>query len=137
MSRLWVRHVCIGAIASALFAVLLLPGCGNDSKIVRISASSSVNSDAHEATISVEDVVYGNALVGVVLTYPDGSERMVMSGNDSGAGSSSVTLSDLPSGDYSYRVYATPAGPDDWPSTPMGRMVAEANVVASGIFTIQ
>jgi len=137
MRRSRIGNVCLAAVVAAFCATWLLTACGNDSRILEITASSSVNNDAHEATISTTELIDGNALVGVVLTYPDGQTRMVMSGNYSGSGSGSITLDNLPSGDYSYKVYATPASPDDSPSVLTGKMVAEANVVTSGAFTIQ
>jgi len=135
MNRHKVLQVCLIA-ASALCAASLLVACGNHSKIVDVRANSSVDNEAHQATINVSDVIDGNALVGVLLTYPDGHKQLVLSGNYSGAGSGSVILDDLPIGDYSYKVYAMPAGPDDPSSFPTGQMV-EANVAASGAFTIQ
>jgi hypothetical protein len=136
MKRMRVRHVCLVAAVAAICAASLLGGCGNDSKILEIKASSSVDNTAHAATINTSEVIYGNALVWIVLTYPDGHIKLVSSGNLSGAGSGASTLDGLPSGSYSYKVYAAPAGPDDQPTFPSGKMV-EANVAASGSFTIQ
>jgi hypothetical protein len=134
--RIW--HVCFFAVlvALSLCVTSLSTGCGNDSKVLQIKASSSVDNDAHQATINVSELIDGNALVGVVLTYPDGSKKLVLSGNASGAGSSGVTVDNLASGDYSYKVYATPASPGDSSSFPTGQMV-EANVEATGSFAIQ
>jgi hypothetical protein len=120
----------------ALCTASLLSGCGSDSKVVEIKAHSFVDNSAHQATISVSEVIDGNALVGVVLAYPDGHAELVTSGNFSGSGSETWSGDNLPCGNYSYKVYATPAGPDDPSSFPTGQMV-EANVAASGTFTIQ
>ncbi len=131
-----VRHVCLVAAVTAICAASLLGGCGNDSKILEIKASSSVDNTAHAATIDYSEVISGNALVWIVLTYPDGHSQLVTSGNFSGTGSGNVNLDGLPTGSYSYKVYAAPAGPDDQPTFPSGKMV-ESNVRASGSFTIQ
>jgi hypothetical protein len=136
MKRSRIRHLCLAAAAFALCAASLLTGCGSDSIVVEIKANSSVDNNAHQATISVSEVIDGNALVGVALTHPDGHVELVLSGNSSGPGSDTWTGEDLPSGNYSYKVYAVPAGPDDPTSFPTGQMV-EANVAASGTFAIQ
>jgi hypothetical protein len=136
MKWMRVRHICLVAAVTAICAASLLGGCGNGSKILEIKASSSVDNTTHAATIDYSEVIYGNALLWIVLTYPDGHSQLVTSGNFSGAGSGTNTLDNLPSGSYSYKVYATPAGPDDLPTFPSGKMV-ESNVRASGSFTIQ
>jgi hypothetical protein len=136
MKRLRIRHLCLVAAVFALCAGSLLTGCGSGSEVVEIKATSSVDNAAGQATISVSEVIDGNALVGVVVTYPDGHAELVTSGNSSGSGSETWVGYDLPSGKYSYRVYVTPASPDDPSSFPTGQMV-EANVAASGTFTIQ
>jgi hypothetical protein len=136
MKRLRIRDLCLVAAAFALCAASLLTGCGSGSKIVEIKATSSVDNHAGQATISVSEVIDGNALVGVVLTYPDGHAELVMSSNSTGSEWGTWVGYDLPSGEYSYKVYATPASPDDPASFPTGQMV-ETNIAASGTFTIQ
>ena len=136
MKRLRIRHLYLVASVFALCAASLSTGCGSGSTIVEIKAEASVDNSAHQATISVSEVIDGNALMGVVLTYPDGHVELVTSGNSSGPGSQTWTGADLPSGEYSYRVYAVPAGPDDPSSFPTGQMV-ETNLAASGTFAIQ
>jgi hypothetical protein len=136
MKRSRIRHICLVAAVFALCAASALTGCGSNSKVAEIKANASVDNNAHQATISVSEVVYGNALLGVVLIYPDGNAELVTSGNLSVSGSDTWTGNNLPSGDYSYNVYVIPAGPDDPSTFPTGQMV-EANVAASGTFTIQ
>jgi hypothetical protein len=136
MKRSRIRRLWLVAAVFALCAALVLTGCGSNSKVAEIEANASVGNDAHQATITVSEVVYGNALLGVVLIYPDGNAELVTSGNLSVSGSDTWTGNNLPSGDYSYNVYVIPAGPDDPSTFPTGQMV-EANVAASGTFTIQ
>jgi hypothetical protein len=130
------RTLCLVAAMLAVSEALWLTGCGSSSKIVEIKATASASDDGSGVTISVSEIIDGNALEGVVLAYPDGHVELVMSGNLGAPGSSTWTGADLPSGEYSYKVYATPASADDPSSFPTGQVV-ETNVVASGTFTIQ
>jgi hypothetical protein len=86
MKRMRVWHVCLVAAVTAVCAASLLGGCGNDSKILEIKASSSVDNAAHAATINTSEEIVGNALMWVVLTYPDGHSQLVMSAHISGGG---------------------------------------------------
>jgi hypothetical protein len=109
MKRMSVPLVCMVAAVTALCAASLLGGCGNDSKILEIKASSSVDNTTHAVTIDHSEVIYGNALPWIVLTYPDGHSQLVTSGDFSGAGSGITTLDGLPSGNPGLAPQESPA----------------------------
>jgi hypothetical protein len=127
--------IILAGVTTALLVALLAAGCGNASRVLKLEASASVDNVKHEATIATHQDVVGNMLMGVVLTHPDGRKELLMTAN-TGGGSSSYTTDSLPTGEYSYAVYAIPTGPEDARSFPIGS-ASDSNLVASGTFTVQ
>ncbi len=87
-------------------------GCGSASKATMptFSATATAGPKAHEATVSVTSDGSGTASVAVVLTYPDGHRSVLQSGQWQAMDSGTSTTSDLPTGDYTFTVYAIPDG---------------------------
>ena len=99
------------------------------------SATATPGPKAHEATVSVTSDGSGTASVAIVLTYPDGHRSLLQSGQWQAADSAESTRSDLPAGDYSFTVYAIPAGGQDSRPISAGDFVA-GNAVASAEVTV-
>jgi hypothetical protein len=133
--RQWTQWLVLAAAVFSLFTVL--SGCASGvTEMPQLKTSVTLGPKAHSATINVSASGVGGAFSGIVLTYPDGHRRLLGTATYSDADSGTWGPEELPSGTYTYTIYATPAGPADMGSFPVGRIVKD-NIVASGTFVIQ
>ena len=131
---LWL--VMLVSAASAVALVAALSGCASGATgMPQVKTSVSVAPKLRTAAIHISASGAGKAFSGIVLTYPDGHHDLLGTATYSEASSGTWDPSGLPSGSYTYTVYATPAGPNDTGPFPVGRIV-KANAVASGTFVI-
>jgi hypothetical protein len=124
------------AATSAMLLMVVMPACGSGAATMpHIRTSVTVGQKPHEAAIHVSASGMGKAFAGIVLTYPDGHRELLGTATYSEADSGVWEPSGLPGGSYRYTIYATPAGPNDTGSFPVGKIVKD-NAVASGNFVI-
>ena len=77
----------------------------------------------------------GRAYWGLVLTYPDGHSRTIASGTMTAGDSGESQRDGLPSGNFTYTLYATPLDPDEaGTDSPDKRL--RSDPVAKGTFAI-
>lgn len=124
-------------LACACASLGLLAGCGSgDPQLPEVTTGVMVGPQPHKATITVSSSGEGYGVVEVVLTYPDGSRHAAGVGVLERDLSLGWTTAELPSGQYTYTLYAVPTATQpidaDFPSD--GR--AEKNIISSGSFTI-
>jgi hypothetical protein len=134
-----VRLVCVAFILVCLSASPgLLAGCGSKDAphLPDVTTDVIVGPGSGEATINVKSSGSGVGVAAVDLTYPDGHLRQVGQGVLEGVTDLGYGLKHLPSGPYTYAIYAvaTPSVPEA-PILPDGARVDD-NIVASGQFTI-
>ena len=121
--------------------VVFASGCASGSAtksatgMPHLAVSTEIGPKPHEWAITVAATGGGKADAGVVLTYPDGHTRLVVTlrlENGATAGASGIVL---PNGTYRYAVYAAPALSPDPGALPASERVDE-NIVESETFTI-
>lgn len=126
----------MAAAVSALTLVAMLSGCASGATdMPRLKTSVTVGKMPHAATLHVSASGVGDAFSGIVLTYPDGHHDFLGTATYSNGGSGTWGTDQLPNGSYTFTVYATPAGPNDTGSFPVGKIVDD-NVVATETFVI-
>jgi hypothetical protein len=99
-----------------------------------LTATATVNQKAHKATIRMTANGGGEAMAGIVLTYPDGHRRLLVTAVLSAGDAASAGVDELTAGTYAYKIYAIPAGSRAG-AFPVSEIV-DQNVVASGTFVI-
>ena len=121
---------------SALTLVAVLSGCASGAAdMPQLKTRVTVDKKLHAATIHISASGVGEAFSGIVLTYPDGHRDFLGTATYSNGDSGTWGDDHLPSGSYTFTVYATPAGSNDTGSFPVGKIV-EDNAVASDTFVI-
>jgi len=121
---------------SALTLVAVLSGCASGAAdMPQLKTRVTVDKKLHAATIHISASGVGEAFSGIVLTYPDGHRDFLGTATYSDGDSGTWGDDHLPSGSYTFTVYATPAGSNDTGSFPVGKIV-EDNAVASDMFVI-
>ena len=126
----------VAASMSALTLVAVLSGCASGAtNMPQLKTRVTVDKKLHAATIHISASGVGEAFSGIVLTYPDGHRDFLGTATYSDGDSGTWGDDHLPSGSYTFTVYATPAGSNDTGSFPVGKIV-EDNAVASDTFVI-
>jgi hypothetical protein len=134
MNRWGQSFLLLGAVVVAASSASLLAGCAlGTAAMPNLTATAIVNQKAHKATIRMTANGGGEAMAGVVLTYPDGHRRLLVTAVLS-RGDAVRASDELTAGTYTYKIYAIPAGSRAG-AFPVGEIV-DQNVVASGTFVI-
>jgi hypothetical protein len=115
----------------ALFAILLLAGCGSGTAI---ETSVSVDNRTHQATISYR--TGGDWDIAVLfLTYPGGRRQMPLKGNV-GSGGANLQTEELSPGNYTFTVYAIPQENRHPRSVPVDEIVGKG-LAYTGEFNVR
>jgi hypothetical protein len=126
----------VAAVVSAFILSVVLSGSASGATdLPRLKTSVIVDKKLRAATLHISASGVGDAFSGIVLTYPDGHHDFLGTATYSDGDSGTWGTDQLPGGSYTFTVYATPAGPNDTGSFPVGKIV-DHNAVASETFVI-